>query len=171
MYARSNLPPTPARLPRFRSLIDLCSWPMDTMNSDETLLDESNFGRLNLDDPAVRRQPSEEALSQPEMFSISPTWSSNLWMLDGSNEILEPKAPCSAGGDSGLQDPIGSTTDSRGINESWTAPLPVEARFNVSTSITQRDANLRVPSPGASLHAEQHQHMNLGTHLRDNCIK
>ena len=150
----------------------LCRWPLDTMNPDEIFLDGNNFGRLRLDDPAVGRQPSEEALPQPETFPIPPTWGSSLWMSDDFHQILEPETPCSAGvGNFGLQDPIGSTTNPRGLNESWTAPFPVKASFDVSTSITHSDTNIRVPSPGASLHAEQHQHMHLGTHLRDKCIK
>ena len=164
MYARSSLPPTPARFPRLRLLMILCRWPLDTINPDEIFLDESNFGRLRLDDPAVCRQPSEEALPQPETFPISPTW--------GSHQILEPKTLYPAGvGNFGLQDPLGSTTDASGLIESWTTPFPSGASFNVSTSITHSDAKIRVPSPGESLHAEQHQDMHLGTHLRDNCIK
>ena len=173
MYARSSLPSTTARLPGFRLLMTLCRSPLDTMISDEIFLDESDFSRLILDGPPVGRQLlEEEAVPEPETCPISPTWASSLWMSDASHQILELRTPSPAGvGNFASQELIGSKTDARGLNESWTAPFPFGASFDVSTSIVHSDANIRVPSLGESLHADQHQDIHLGTHLRYNCIK
>ena len=144
------------------------------MNPDEITLDESDFSQLTLDDPPVDQQLFEEGgVSEPEACPTSLTWGSSPWMSDASYQILEPGTPSPAGvGNFGSEEPIHSTTDARELSEGWSVPFSFEAGSDVSTSIVHSDANIRFPSPGELLPAEQHQDiLHLGTHLRCNRIK